>query len=175
MVMMAVIAVLMIMMIMVIMAVAIVSVMFMACVGVEQIRRSDCGADRGRAVQRPQRREESPPFDPQEPQTDNDDQGVAHGFDHVHGIVHGRCRRIEQRCGDAYHHHCEQRLDQCRSERQHDAPPPSLPEIRRDHRLAVAGSGGVKNPIEERQSEQAPGGMAVGPGVTLVRHKSLPC
>src|SRR5262249_34374212 len=47
------------------------------------------------------------------------------------------------------------------------APPPSLPvgdQIRRDHRLAVAGSGGVKNPIEERQSEQAPGSMAVGLG-----------
>src|SRR6516162_1276990 len=116
MVMMAVIVVLMILMIMMIMALAIVSVMFVACVGVELIRRSDRGADRSRPMHRPQRREESLSFDPQEPQTENDDQGVAHRFDHVHSIVHGRCRRIEQRCCDAYHHHCDQRLDQRRSE-----------------------------------------------------------
>src|SRR5262249_56442884 len=83
-------AVIVVLMIMVIMAAAIV--MFVACVGVELIRRSDGGADRSRPMHRPQRREERPSFDPQEPQTDNDDQGVAHGFDHVHGIVHGRCR-----------------------------------------------------------------------------------
>jgi len=36
---------------------AIASVMIVACVGVEQIWRSHCRADRGRAVQRPQRRD----------------------------------------------------------------------------------------------------------------------
>jgi hypothetical protein len=59
MVMMAVIVVLMIMMIM-----AAAIVMFVACVGVELIRRSDGGADRSRPMHRPQRREESPSFDP---------------------------------------------------------------------------------------------------------------
>jgi hypothetical protein len=70
--------VIVVVMIMVIMVVAIVSapiatVMIVACVGVELIRRSHRGADRGRAVQRPQRRKEGPAFHPQEPQADNDD------------------------------------------------------------------------------------------------------
>src|SRR5262249_11967073 len=105
-----------VMVIIVIMTVAIVSVMFVACVGVEQILGSARAAGPSRPMHRSQSREESPSFDPKDPQTENDDQGVAHGFDHVHSIVHGRCRRIEQRCGDAYDHHCDQRLDQRRSE-----------------------------------------------------------
>ena len=53
------------------------------------------------------------------------------------------------------------------SERQRDAALPGLlvgDQIGRDHRLAVAGAGGMKNPVGERDAHQQPDRAAVGLG-----------
>ena len=64
-------------------------------------------------------------------------------------------------------HDRDQRLQQRRGERQHDAAPPGLvvgDQIGRDHRLAVAGAGGVEDAVEERQRRSGPDRAAVGLG-----------
>ena len=66
-----------------------------------------------------------------------------------------RCRRRDR----------DQRLQERRGEGQDDAAPPGLligDEIGRDHRLAVARAGGVKDPVGESESRTAPDRAAVG-------------
>ena len=125
--------------------------MLMAVI-VEGMRR-DRGADGRGAMERAQRRKEDPPFHPQQPDADEDDERVAHDFDQIDRPFHGRRGRVQQRGGDAHQHHGDQRLQQRGRERKHHAAHPGLfvrDHVGRDHRLAVAGAGGVKDAVQER-------------------------
>ena len=148
---------------MIVMAVGVIVLCMMAVM----MRRRHRGADRGRAMERLQRADERASLHPQQPQPDQDDERIAHDLDPVDRALHGRRGGIEQRRRDADDHHRDQRLQQRGGERQHHAALPGLlvgDQVGRDHRLAVAGSGGVKHAIEERDAEQGPGRAAVGLG-----------
>ena len=83
------------------------------------------------------------------------------------GVAHLARGGVEQRRRDADERHRDERLQQRRGERQHDAAPPGLlvgDEIGRDHRLAVARPGGVEDAVEEGDAEQRPHRAAVGLG-----------
>ena len=117
--------------------------------GADGLRRCACRA---------QRRQHARPFDPEQPHADRDDQRVADDLDPADRGLHGRRGRAQQHRGDADDHHRDQRLQHRRRERQHDAAPPGLvigDDVGRDHRLAVAGAGGVEDAVEERQAEQS--------------------
>src|SRR5216684_1664166 len=131
------------------------------------VHRGYRGPDRGGPVERPQRRQRGAPFHPQQAQADQDDQRVADDLDDVDRASHGCRGRVQQRGRDPDHRHRDQRLQQRGGERQCHAAPPGLlvgDKVGRDHRLAVAWTGGMEDAVEERQSEQAPGGAAVGLG-----------
>ena len=65
---------------------------------------------------------------------------------------------LQQHRGDADDRHRDQRLQQRRGEGQHDAAPPGLlvgDQVGRDHRLAVAGPGGVEDAVERTTGRAA--------------------
>ena len=98
---------------------------------------------------------------------DEHDQRVAGDLDRPHGVAHRLRGRAEQHRGDANDRDRDERLQQRRGERQHDAAPPGFlvgDEIGRDHRLAVAGTGGMENAVDERDAHQPPHRAAVGLG-----------
>ena len=98
---------------------------------------------------------------------DQRDQRVAGELDHPLGAAHLAGGGVEQRRRDADDRHRDKRLQQRRGKRQHDAAPPGLlvgDEIGRDHRLAVTGTGGVEDAVDERHAEQRPDRAAVGLG-----------
>ena len=154
-------------MVMIVVVVVLVVVMGVTMMRVIVIARRYRGADGGGAVEHVQERHERSALHPQQSHSDDDDEQVADDFDHIDRAAHGRRGRVQHRSRHAYEHHRDQRLHQRRGERQDHAARPGLvirDDVRRDHRLAVAGTGGVKNAVEERQSEQGPGGAAVGLG-----------
>jgi hypothetical protein len=105
-----------------------------------------------RAFERAQRGDERLPLHPQQSRADHDDERVARDFDHVHGSVHRRRRRIQERRGNTHEHHGHKRLQQRGREREDHAAPPGLAigdDIGRDHRLAVARTGGMEDAVEE--------------------------
>ena len=55
---------------------------------VQGMRRRDRGADRCGAMERAQRREEDPPFHPQQPDADEDDERIAQDFDQIDRPFH---------------------------------------------------------------------------------------
>ena len=141
---------------MVMIVVVLVVVMGVTMVRVIVIARCHRGADGGGAMERVQERHERPPLHPQQSHADDDDERVADDFDHVDRAAHGRRGRVQHRSRHAHKDHRDQRLYQRRGERQDHAARPGLvvrDDVRRDHRLAVARTGGVKNAVEERQSE----------------------
>ena len=106
-------------------------------------------------------------LDPQQPRADQHDQAVADDLDDAHRVAHELGGRAEQHRGDADDRHGGQRLHHRRGERQRDAAAPGLlvgEQIGGNHRLAVAGSGGMENAVDERNSHQAPerGAVALG-------------
>ena len=124
-------------------------------------------ADRSGTVQRLQKRHKRAALHPQQSHPDEDDQRVAHDFDHVDRAAHGRRSRAQQRRRYPDDHDRDQRLQQRRRERQdHPARPGFIigDDVGRDHRLAVPRAGGMKNTVQERQPEKGPGGAAVGLG-----------
>ena len=73
----------------------------------------------------------------------------------------------EQHGGDADDGDGGERLQHRRGKRQDHAAPPGLvigDHVGRDHRLAVAGAGGVEDAVDEGDAEQRIGGAAVGLG-----------
>ena len=116
---------------------------------------------------RPQQMQERAALHPQQPQADDDDERVTHLLDDAHGVAHHLRRGAEQHRGDADDGDGGQRLHDGRRKRQHHAALPGLvvgDDVGRDHRLAVAGTGGVEDAVDEGDAEQRPGGAAVGLG-----------
>ena len=102
---------------------------------------------------------------PNQPGAERRDQRVAGDLDRFFGPAHGLRGSIEQPGADADQHHRDQRLQQRRGKRQQDAAPRGFlvgDKIRRDHRLAVAGAGGVKYAVGKRDRKQRPDRRAVG-------------
>ena len=125
------------------------------------------GRHHRRNTRLPERGQERPALDPQEPRADRHDQGVARGLDQSHGVAHHLRGGAEQDRGNADDRHGDRCLQQRRGERQRDAAAPRLfvgDQIGRDHRLAVAGSCRVKNAVREGETEQAQARAAVGLG-----------
>ena len=113
------------------MIVSMIMLVVVMAVTVQGMRRRDRGADGRGAMERAQRREEDPPFHPQQPDADEDDERIAQDFDQIDRPFHGRRGGVQQRGGDAHEHHRDQRLQQRGRERQHHAAHPGL--FVRDH------------------------------------------
>ncbi len=104
-----------------------------------------------------QETQKGPALDPQESQPDQHDQSIADDLDDANGVAHSFCRCAQQCSSNADDSDGGESLENRRSERQHDATPPGLVignQIRRDHRLAVAGAGSMENSVKERDTEQ---------------------
>src|SRR5471032_2177791 len=111
--------------------------------------------------------QEGAAFYPEQPQPNHDDQRITHDFDDPHGVAHRLGGGAEQHGGDAHDRDGREGLQYGGSEGQHDAALPSLVisyQIGRDHRLAMAGSGGVEYAVEKRDAEQSVGGAAIALG-----------
>src|SRR3954454_24834575 len=153
------------MMIMMRMVVAIVTVAVIVFV---IVRRCDRGADRVQGpIYVPRFAKKALALDPDQPRANERDQRVAGKLDHPLGAAHLPGGGVEQRRRDTDDRDRDEGLQQRRRKRQHDAAPPGLfvgDEIRRDHRLAMAGAGGVKDAIGKGDAEQGPYRAAVGLG-----------
>ena len=102
---------------------------------------------------------------PEQPRAERRDQRVADDLDIADGLAHHFRGGAEQGRRDPDDQHRDQRLQKSRRERQDDAAPPGFfigDEIGRDHRLAVAGTGGVENSVREGEAEQRQERGAVG-------------
>src|SRR3954447_17703897 len=151
-------------MVMVIVAMVTVAMIVMLVI----VRRADRGAD---GVQRPARAsrlaEKALALDPDEPRADEGDQRVARKLDDALGVAHLPRGGVEQYRRDTDDRDGDERLQQRGCKRQHDTTPPGLfvgDEIGRDHRLAVAGAGGVEDTVDEGDAEQGPYRAAVSLG-----------
>ena len=122
------------------------------------------GRQHGGRLRRLQRAHEGAALGPDQPEAEGGDQAVAGDLDRLFGPAHGFGGGVEQPGAYRDDHNRDQRLHQRRGKRQRDAAPRGLlvgDQIRRDHRLAVAGAGGMKNPIGKRDRQQGPDGAAV--------------
>ena len=117
------------------------------------VRRRHCGADRVQRTAHAARGiHKAPALDPDQPRADQRDQPVTDDLDHPFGVAKLSCGGIEHNAGDADDCDRNERLQQRRGERQHDAAPPGLVvgnDVRRDHRLAVARTGRMEDAVEE--------------------------
>ncbi len=116
---------------------------------------------------RPPQPQEGATLHPQEPHPNQNDQRIAHHLDDAHGVAHHLGGGAQEHRGDADQRHGGDRLQDGRGEGQHHTALPGLvigDEVRRDHRLAMAGSGSVEDAVEERQAHQSIGRGAVGLG-----------
>ncbi len=114
---------------------------------------------RQRWLPRLQRAKKSAALGPDQPGAEGRDQGVACDLDHFFSPAHGFGGGVEQPGANSDNHDRDQRLHQRRGKRQRDAAPRGLlvgDQIGRDHRLAMAGAGGVKYPISKGYREQGP-------------------
>ena len=112
----------------------------------------------------PPRVDKRPPLDPEKPRAQHRDQPIADHLDPAHRLVHRACSGAEQHRGDAHDRDCDQRLQNRGGKRQRNAAPPGLAigdDVRRNHRLAVTGAGGMKDAIGEGQREQCPDRAAI--------------
>ena len=107
---------------------------------------------RGHRMPRLQRAKESAALGPDQPGAERRDQRVAGDLDRALRPAHGFRGGVEQPGADADDQHRDQRLHQRRGERQRDAAPRGFlvgDQIGRDHRLAVAGPGGMEDAVGE--------------------------
>ena len=119
----------------------------------------------GRRPRRLQRANKAAALGPDQPGAERRDQGVACDLDRLFRPAHGPGGGIQQPGANRDDRHRDQRLHQRGGERQHDAAPHGLlvgDQIGRDHRLAVAGSGGMKDAVSKGDREQGPDRRAVG-------------
>ena len=141
--------------------IVVVAVMMVVMVAVAVIMMVGRRSRRHRR-QRPldlKRADEAAALGPDQPRAERRYQGVACNLDHLLGIAHGAGGGIEQPGANRDDHYRDQRLHQCGGKRQHDAAPGCLlvgDQIGRDHRLAVAGSGGMKDPVGKGYRKQGP-------------------
>src|ERR1700752_5294045 len=94
-----------------------------------------------------QRLHEGAALGPHQAGAEGGDQAVACDLDRLFRPAHGLRGGIEQPGTDADQHDGDEGLQQRRDERQHDAAPGGLligDQIGRDHRLAVAWTGGME-------------------------------
>src|SRR5262249_15800542 len=85
------------------------------------------------------------------------DQGITDNLNDADGVTHRFGRRAKKCCGDADNGNSGECLQDRRRKRQHDATAPGFvirDQIRRNHRLSVAGSGGMKKAVKERNAKQ---------------------
>ncbi|MFK4617309.1 hypothetical protein ABIF50_000586 [Bradyrhizobium diazoefficiens] len=137
----------------------------MVVMAVIMVLRHAC--DRRHRLGRLKRADEGAAFDPDQPQAEQRDQAVARDLDHAFGLAHGLGRRIQDPGRDADDQDRDHRLHQGRGKRERDAAPRGLAvgdEIGGDHRLAVAGAGGMEDAIGKRDEEQRPHRRTVGLG-----------
>src|SRR5262249_42492613 len=93
-----------------VMTVTVTVTMIVAVVRVAMVRLSvrawrHRGADGGGTVERMQERQERTPLHPQQSHADDDDERIAHDFDHVDGAAHGRRGRVQERGRQAHDRH----------------------------------------------------------------------
>ena len=96
---------------------------------------------------------------PRELQPEDRDHRVTCDFDPAHGVVHRASRHAYKARCDANEDDRNDRLQHRRDEGQDDTAPPGFvvrDHVRRNHRLAVAGAGGVKDAVEKRHTKQRP-------------------
>ena len=89
--------------------------------------------------------------------------GIAHDLDRIRGGCHPRRRRLEDDGAYADDRHRAQALQKRRAKRDHQASPQGAlvgKHIGGNHRLAVTGTGGMKNSVAETESDESPGGAA---------------
>ena len=108
-----------------------------------------------------------PALHPDQPRADQRDQRIADDLDQALGVAHRRrrsrraapprCRRSPPRRPPAASP--RRTTARRRAARSHRWRP-----VGRDHRLAVAGPGGMEDPVQERDAEQRPDRAAVGLG-----------
>jgi len=111
-----------------------------------------------------QQTQEGATFHPQQAQTDQHDQGITDNLDDTDGVAHRLGGCAEKGCGDADNGNGGKCLQNRRCKRQHDPPAPGFvirDQVGRNHRLSVAWSGGVKNAVKERNTEQCIGPSAL--------------
>ena len=111
-----------------------------------------------------QRAHKTAALGPDQPGAERRDQAIADDLDRLLRRAHRLGGRGEQPGEHRNQRHRHQRLQQRRGERQHDAAPRGFlvgDEIGRDHRLAVAGAGGVKDAVGKGNSKQRPDRAAV--------------
>jgi hypothetical protein len=116
--------------------------------------------------------QEAAPFYPEEPRADQHDECVTDELDDAHRLAHHLRGGADQHRGDGDNGHGGRGLQQSRGEREHDATPPGFlvgEQVGANHRLAVAGTGGVENAVDERNSHQSPIGRAAGVGESGAR------
>ena len=111
-----------------------------------------------------QRAREPAALGPDQPGAERRDQRIARDLDGPFSTAHGFGSGVEQPGTNPHDQDGNQRLHQRRGERQHDAAPRGLlvgDQIGRDHRLAMAGTGGVEDAVGERDRQQRPDRRAV--------------
>src|SRR6185436_10193263 len=77
------------------MSMSMIMLVVVMAVIVQGMHRRDRGADGRGAMERAQRGEEDPPFHPQQPDADEDDERVAHDFDQIDRPFHRRRGRVQ--------------------------------------------------------------------------------
>ena len=141
--------------------------------GLESRRPGGCGA--GKIAPRPgqeidrlevELRRPCRPNDlaPDQPASQRDDQCVGDNLEIETGPGHRDAGHVQDhRCHQDQRDGAAGLRERC-DERQHDAVSQALAggeQIGRDHGLAMTGAGGVNDPVQEGETEQSPGGMAV--------------
>ncbi len=126
-----------------------------ACLG----RGSGGFAGRLPRRQFPKGDEKTAALDEQKPQTDQDDETIADDLDDVDGQSDRLRRRSKKNRSDRDDNNSDDGLNGRRGERQDNTSTPGLfvgDEIGGNDGFAMPGADGMKNAVEERDSEQAP-------------------
>src|SRR5687768_4007579 len=109
------------------MIVAVVMMLVLVIVMLMIVRRGHRGADRMQRTAHAARGiHKAPALDPDQPRAHQRDQRVADDLDHTLGVAELSRRSVEHDAGDADDGDRDNRLQQRRGKRQHDAAPPGL-------------------------------------------------